>query len=516
MKTAVLYARVSSADQAEEEVSIPAQVAAAERYVATLGARIIRVFTDEGRSAFKEANRPTFEAAIDYAAARPVDYFVTWSSSRFARNKVEAALFKRDLERAGVELVYTSMKIDRSTDEGWLIDSFLEVIDEYRSRDTSKDTRRSLLHNAQQGYFVYNLAPFGFAKIPAPDNPKRKKLVPLPEEAVRVREVFEMRKAGLGAKAIAVRFNDQGITYRGRKWNKRSVLDLLRNPAMIGQSIFNKTEPRTNRIRPRGDWIVLQTHEPLIDLELWHLVQATIDEAAESSEARGYSRSTHPFTGLLRCEYCGGTLVVETASGNGGRYSYYICRRGKEDGHCKTTRYPTAAVDQFLTDVIFDRLLDPATIRDMAIELIEACGKWKGDQRARRQGLVAQLKAVQGRNSKLFEVLEMLGKDAPNLGDLTGRLRQNNTEIKALERQIDELDAEPLPAVELADLDLDRLAAEVRSLFTETASIERLRTFYRGFIRGITLRAGTAEIEYEPAQLVSVAGPVHSIEKWGG
>ena len=107
MKTAVLYARVSTVDQAEEEVSIPAQVEAAERNMAAAGARIVRTFTDEGRSAFKEANRPIFVDAIDYAVAHEVDYFITWSSSRFARNRFEAAIYKRELDRAGITLVYT-------------------------------------------------------------------------------------------------------------------------------------------------------------------------------------------------------------------------------------------------------------------------------------------------------------------------------------------------------------------------------------------------------------------------
>lgn len=61
-KTAVIYARVSDKKQAENEVSVPAQIAAAERRAAELDASVLRVFTDQGRSAYKEDNRPTLRS----------------------------------------------------------------------------------------------------------------------------------------------------------------------------------------------------------------------------------------------------------------------------------------------------------------------------------------------------------------------------------------------------------------------------------------------------------------------
>lgn len=515
MKRALVYLRVSTKDQVEEEVSLPAQAEAAARVAEKLGATVERTFEDEGRSAFKQANRPGFEAAIDYATTRGLDYFITWSSSRFARNLFEATVYKHELDRAGVELVYVSAPVDRTTNEGWLYDSIMQVFDELRSRDTSKDTKRSLIHNAEQGYFVGGIAPYGFASIPAPDNPKRRKLVPLPEEAIRVQEVFQMRSCGMGGAAIAAKFNAQGIRYRSGTWKKAAVLALLRNPAMIGQTIFNRHDSRAKRPRPKEDWIVLQTHDPIVDMGTWELVQAAMDAAADSKESRGYASSSHAFTGLLRCEHCGGTLIVETARGRGGRYSYYICRRARDNGECQLKRYPAPALDEFLNGIIFDRLLDQATLAEMAAHLVEAAGAWSTERRARRQTLASAISAIRARNSRLYDVLEMQGRDAPNLGDMAARLRANNDEMKRLEQELTELEEETPPTLLTEGVDLSDLSAEIRSLFTESASVDRLRTFYQSFIRGITLRAGQAEIEYEPAQLVAVTAPVHRIENWG-
>lgn len=514
-KTAIIYGRVSTKGQAEEEVSIPAQVEGGERRAVELEAKVLRVFLDEGRSAFKADNRPVFKSAIDYAITRGVDYFITWSSSRFARNKIEAALYKRELDRAGVRLVYVSARVDRDTNEGWLYDSVMEVFDELRSRDTSKDTRRSLIHNAEQGYWVGGLAPFGYVSVPAPGNPKRRKLIPLPEEAVRVREVFQQRIQGLGGKQIAARYNAAGVQYRGRRWNKKSVLALLRNPAMIGQTIFNHTDARTQQRLPPEAWIVLQTHEPIVDRATWDHVAALMD-AASTNEGRGATHSSHPFTGLLRCEHCGGTLVLETATGRNARYSYYNCRRAVHDGDCVSRRWPAAALDTFLNGVIFDRLLDRQTLAELARELAAASGKWQAEQRARRDGLLARASGLRDRNRRLYEILELQGVDAPNLGDLTLRLRANNAEIKGVEAELLALEDATPPDTGLDQLDLEDLGAEIRALFTERASAPRLRAIYQGCILGITLRGDQAEITYDPGQLVAIANPVHSQEIWGG
>lgn len=514
LEGAVIYARVSDKKQAEAEVSVPAQVEAARRKAETLGAHVERVYTDDGRSAYKANNRPQFEAAIEYATTRSCKYFITWSSSRFARNKVEAALYKRELDHAGVRLVYLDMDIDRDTDAGWLLDGVLEIFDEMKSRQTSVDTKRSMIRNAEQGYFCGGRAPFGFVAVPAPDNPKRKKLVPYPEEAARLKELFELRKMGLGGRSLAERYNALGIRYRGHAWKKDTTLNVLRNESAIGQTVFNRIDRRTSKKRPRDEWIVIQTHEPVIDMPTWLEVQSLMDAAAEDAQGRGTSLSEHVLSGLLQCAECGGALTIETAKGNGGRYSYYSCRRGKRNGECDTKRWPADALDTFMVDAIFSRLLDRETVAETAQAMIDGCGEWQRDQLAKRKALVQQMQSLQQRNGKLYEVLEAMGRDAPNLKDLTVRLRANNTEIKALEAQVADMDAEDAPTVGLDGIDLDEVASELRSLFTEKASVARLRSFLKGFIRGIVLRGDEVEIEYEPAALLATSGPVHRLRDW--
>ncbi len=81
-KTGVIYARVSDRKQAADDVSVPTQIELGTKRCEDLGASVLRVFTDAGRSAFKESNRRVFESAIEFAVAMEATYFLVWSSSR--------------------------------------------------------------------------------------------------------------------------------------------------------------------------------------------------------------------------------------------------------------------------------------------------------------------------------------------------------------------------------------------------------------------------------------------------
>jgi site-specific DNA recombinase len=151
-KTAIVYARVSTVRQADDGLPIASQIEQATLKAAAMGAKLLKVFMDEGISG-TTSKRPAFQDAVSFCAQANVDYFIVWSTSRFARNKLDAASYKQQLKRHGTRVVYVSCEIDSDTDEGWFSESIFEIVDEHYSRVISKDTRRSMLKNAADGYF---------------------------------------------------------------------------------------------------------------------------------------------------------------------------------------------------------------------------------------------------------------------------------------------------------------------------------------------------------------------------
>lgn len=65
-KNAVLYARVSTEEQASRDNSIPAQIKAIKQFAAKNGLYIVNEYVDEGKSARTE-DRPQFQQMISDA-----------------------------------------------------------------------------------------------------------------------------------------------------------------------------------------------------------------------------------------------------------------------------------------------------------------------------------------------------------------------------------------------------------------------------------------------------------------
>ncbi|MER2583818.1 MAG: recombinase family protein, partial [Candidatus Competibacter sp.] len=502
--TAVIYCRVSTVRQAEDELPIQSQLQRCEEKAAGLGATVLRVYSDEGLSGQSDS-RPAFQQAILYCEANSPTYFITWSTSRFARSVLDAQIYKRRLSRAGTDLVYASIEIDRGSQGGWLTERTMEIFDEFFARQVSADTRRSMIKAAQSGYWCGGYTPFGYRPVLAADDPKRKRLEPVPEEIIIVRQIFELRARGTGAKTIAVTLNASGQLNRRRPWNKASVLSILRSQAVIGHLVFGR-EMRVDGERcsvDPSDWIIVDAHQPIVSRELWDTVQNMLDAAAPScSSERGSPHSTYLFTGLLRCGQCGASLQIETAKGRSRRYPYYNCSNAQRQGSCGPKRYPAREFDEWLLDTISGEILTLTSLREVTKNLRDIAGNWRIERSERRSGIESQIGIIFRRNAKLYEVLEDLGRDAPNLGDIAQRLRQNNHQIKQLREEITRIDSEVPPRCEVKDEQLADLSSWLTTFMRQEYNVRQTRALFSDFISQITVDSASVMIEYSPGKMI--------------
>ena len=98
-----VYARVSTGKQAEQDLSIPDQLAQAEAWAGQNAAEIVARFVEPGASATDD-RRPEFQKMIDAATGpdRPFDTVLVHSMSRFFRDQYLCEMYLRKLARAGV------------------------------------------------------------------------------------------------------------------------------------------------------------------------------------------------------------------------------------------------------------------------------------------------------------------------------------------------------------------------------------------------------------------------------
>lgn len=496
VKKAVIYARVSSREQAEEELPIASQVEACEQRAVELGADVVRVFKDEGISGRTSA-RPAFLEAIEYCAVLEIDYFILWDTKRFARNHIDAALFKRDLRRGGTEIVYVSQSFEG--EDGWLLEGVFNLMDESQSRRVSRDTKRSMMKNARDGHFNGGRPPYGYIAVP---DGKRRRLAMLETEATVVRQIFTDCLAGSGTKSIALALNIAGVLRRGHPWTKNTVNYVLSNWVYAGYITFNRMDHAAGVERPVEDWIRTRSHPAIVSEEELMKVQQLMRERAPL-EGNSSTLSRHLFTGILKCGACGMGLQIETATGRSRKvYSYYNCAGALKGKGCGNRRIPAGQLDAWLLDFIMDRVLSRARLEEIAREVHELQGEWVKERAARREVLVAEIRDVEARRANLYDLLELHGRGAPNLGDLTVRLQGLNGRIRTLEASLTTLEAEPAPAAEVDPVELAKLSEVVREILT-TAEPKKVREFLASFIERIVLKDAETEIHYHPTRLVN-------------
>src|SRR6202012_4990412 len=103
---AALYLRVSTARQAEHDVSIPDQKRLGESYCLSRGYQLVETYVEPGASATND-RRPEFQRMIEAGTTKPppFDVVIVHSFSRFFRDHFELEFYVRKLAKDGIKLV---------------------------------------------------------------------------------------------------------------------------------------------------------------------------------------------------------------------------------------------------------------------------------------------------------------------------------------------------------------------------------------------------------------------------
>ena len=509
-KTAIIYLRVSSTQQARKELPIESQLEFAQKKAASLNAIVLEVFTDSGISG-RTSQRPEFQAAIKYCELHKPDYFIAWDTSRFARDRADAAIYKRNLRAHGTDVVYVSVEIDSNTDEGWMMEAMLELMDENTSRRISKDTKRSMIKNAQDGFFNGGYVPYGYK---LEKEGQRKRLAIDENEGEIVRMIFKLCETGIGGKSIAMTLNNMGLTMRGKRWMKSTILYLLKSEVYAGYIVFNRRKHHTSFVQPESNWIRTKSHPALIEEERFMGIQQMISGRAPV-EGGGSPKSTHMFTGLLKCGFCSCPMHIESGRGRSKQYYYYRCSEAKNGFNCPGKRIRADKIDAFLVDTILERVLTKRNVTKIVEQIRISTSDWFKDRIRRREAAVAELRIAESRRNKIFDLFETVGTELPEIRSMSGRLGDLNNQILALEKTLAELEDESDPILTITEQDIAEATSALRKLVTEESSVVTARTFFSSFVRGINVNEDGVVITYDPAKIFHYEQKVvHSKNYW--
>jgi site-specific DNA recombinase len=222
-KRAILYARVSTDEQARSGYSFAQQLEALREYAAREGYEVLKEVADAGQSG-ASLERPGMDRVRVLVAAGGVSVVLAQDRDRFAREPAYHYLLKREFEEHGTKIRALNDRGD-DTREGELTDGILDQLAKYERAKIAERSRRGKLRRAREGHVICGATPtYGF-------NETRDGLLINEPEMRVVDKIFRLAADGVPVRAIQARLYTEGIPAPkgGSLWDDRVLRRLITN-----------------------------------------------------------------------------------------------------------------------------------------------------------------------------------------------------------------------------------------------------------------------------------------------
>ena len=374
---AALYLRVSTARQAEHDVSIPDQRRQGEAYCKARGYQLVETYIEPGASATND-RRPEFQRMIEAGTLKPApfDVVVVHSFSRFFRDHFELEFYVRKLARNGVRLVSITQEMGDDPMHV-MMRQIMALFDEYQSKENAKHVLRAQKENARQGFWNGARPPIGYRVVEAEQRGAKvkKKLEIDPLHADTVRLIFDLALNGdgqsgaMGVKAIVSHLNRNRIyTREGGRWGIGQLHRVLTRLTYVGEHQFN-SRSKSKQKKPESEVVVVAV-PPLIDAKVFDAVQEQLQARNPKLVPPRVVSGPTLLTGICYCAQCGGAMTIRT--GKSGRYRYYACSIKARQGEtgCAGRAIPMETLDTLVASHIEQRLLQPERLQEILASML--------------------------------------------------------------------------------------------------------------------------------------------------
>jgi site-specific DNA recombinase len=367
-KITALYCRLSRDDElAGDSNSIVNQKAILKKYADDNGFRNTSFFVDDGFSG-TNFERPDFQRMIAEMDEGHISTIIVKDMSRLGRDYLKVGYYTEvAFPNAEVRFIAINNGVDSANQQDSDFTPFLNIINEWYAKDTSKKIRAVFKSKGQSGKPLCTNPPYGYVKS-ADD---KLKWVVDTEAAEVVRDIFKMCMTGLGPTQIArkleqrcievptAHLNRMGINTPARQpenpyaWQSRTVADILAKMEYLGHTVNFKTYKKSYKSKTKvwnnpEDWEIFEhTHEAIIDEATWDIVQKIRDGKRRPSRMGEMG----VLSGMMYCADCGAKLYQVRANGWTHDKEYFVCATyRKKKGLCSSHQIRNVVIEELVLD----------------------------------------------------------------------------------------------------------------------------------------------------------------------
>ncbi len=346
-----IYCRLSEEDRnkqikANDSESIQNQKSMLLQYAMDQGWEVFGIYSDDDYTG-ADRNRPAFNRLLQDAEQKKIDIILCKTQSRFTREMELVEKYLHGLFPVwGIRFVSIIDNADTDNKGNKKARQINGLVNEWYLEEMSDNIKSVLTSRREQGLHIGAFSLYGYKK-----DPERKgHLILDPEAAAVVHKIFGLYAEGFGKTAIARILNSEGIPnpaeYKRQKgirlntsqrthaalWKYGTISDMLHNEMYLGNMVqgkYGSISYKTKRNRPRSKnrWIrVENTHAPIIDRELWSIVQSKLDANYKPCSTSG---KVGIFAKKVRCMDCG--YIMRSSKTNGRHYLKCTTRHAKKD-----------------------------------------------------------------------------------------------------------------------------------------------------------------------------------------
>ncbi len=320
------------------------------------------IYADEGISGTRADKRDEFQKMIKACLGGKIDYIITKSVSRFARNTVECLEYVRMLKSRGIGVLFEEQNIDTLKSDSELYLVIYAGFAQSESESMSKSITWSFRKNFEEGKvtFIYGKI-LGYRKgdngEPEIDE----------EEAVIVEKIFDFYLSGMTLRGVAEAINAEfPVIPKKERMSSSSILSILSNEKYCGDAILQKTitvdcisKTRRKNTGEAPMYYVQNNHPAIISREKFNKVQEELirrknktPQSAKTAITSTGKYSKYALTEVLVCGECGSRFRRCTWARNGKRKVVWRCTNRLDFGpkYCKNS--PTVDEDKLKNAVV--------------------------------------------------------------------------------------------------------------------------------------------------------------------
>ena len=308
IKSAGIYIRVSTFDQAREGFSLREQEERLKEFCKFKRYNIYKVYQDAGISA-KNDKRPAYQEMIEDVKKGNINVIVALKIDRLTRSVYDIEKLMKFVNDYECDIDCMADESNTTTSNGRMVMRIMTSVSQNEIEKCSERTKFGMAGAIKNGH-IPNRTGLGFKR-------ENKKLVPDSLTKDIIVRIFDLYLEGKSHQAIANIYNKEKVLGK-TNWYDSTIQKILSNELYKGDYVNGK--------RTKHPTYYENVIEPIVSKEKWESCQYQ-----KLRNARHYERTaTYLFTNKLKCSKCGNFLGGHaTTKTNGKKYYYYKCNTCK-------------------------------------------------------------------------------------------------------------------------------------------------------------------------------------------